>query len=159
RRVLFRSLITSEGISAYNQSRIGANAEKDPYQRRALNVGVEHTPSKTRLNVRAVSAKQDIDNSFTGDVRDNDLSRYDHQIYTLSNQSDFAAGEWTLKTSVAHSKVERDVTNDHFEGNTNQVHSQLEWLASENHSLVFFGDYGRDEVDAASEFKNKSQDH
>lgn len=151
-------VISSEGISAYNETRVNGSAEDDFYKRNALRVALAHLPSKLKLSVQGVKAKQDIDNSFSGDVVNNDLSKYDHMIYTLSGEQSLLKGEWILKESIAHTKVIRDVQNKRFEGETNQVHVEGKWLASPVSSVVVFSDYSRDTVTAATEFSDKSQE-
>lgn len=150
---------STEGISAFNEKRVIGPAEKDFYKRSALGVEIEHRPSKTSLSIRGISAKQDIDNSFTGDVVNNDLSTYDHMIYQLKNEQAFLDGEWKLKSNIAHTKVTRDVQGDRFVGQTNQGHVEASWFATQNNAVLFFSDYTIDKVDTSSEFKNKQQEN
>ncbi len=152
------SFLTSEGISAYNQARVNGTAEKDFYKRNALSLVLKNTAYASGVSVKFVSAKQDIDNSFSGDIRDNDLSRYDHRIYSAFTQQESESGQLKLKATIARSEIERIVQTNNFEGHIDQLHLELSWLANENSSLVFFNDLSKDYATTSSEFKNKEQE-
>lgn len=152
-------LITTEGISAYNDARVVGMAEKDFYKRSALAVGISHQPLGLSFNIRSISAKQDIDSKFSGDIVNDDLSRYDHMLYSLAvEEKKIKDGEWVLKGNIAHTRVKRIIQSDRFNGETNQLHVQAKWLASPVSAAVFFADLSNDKVTAASEFSRKRQE-
>lgn len=150
-------LILSEGISAYNEARIGPGAEKDFYKRTALNFAIDHKKSKVGLKVKSVDAKQDIDNSFSGDIINNDLSKYTHRIYSLHTDQDLNA-QWKIKATSAYSEIKRTVQTNGFEADTKQARIEVHWLASANSASVYFMDYSKESADTSSEFKDKKQE-
>ncbi len=150
--------VTTEGISAYNENRLSTSAEKDFYKRNALNLNVNNIKYKSGLSIKVISAKQDIDNSFTGDVINNDLSRYDHRIYSAFTEQESDSGQLKLKATIARSEIERIVQTNNFEGHIDQVHLELSWLASEKSSSVLFSDLSKDYATTSSEFKDKEQE-
>lgn len=150
--------VSSDGISAYNEKRIPGKAEDDFYLRRDLNLSVTNTKYQTGARIKVVSAKQDIDNSFTGDIVNNDLSRYDHRIYSIFSEQKSESNQLISKMALARSEIDRTVQTNSFEGHIDQVHLELTWLASEYSATTVFGDYAKDFSSTSSEFKDKEQE-
>jgi len=151
-------LISSEGISAYNDARVTGSAEKDFYKRTMLNLGVSHQELGLDLNVKSINAKADIDSSLNGDIVSNDLSRYDHMIYNLSHATPLIDGLWSLKSNLSYSTIERDVQTSHFEGSSIQAGVEAKLLYSSSGAVALFSDYKVDEATASSEFSQKDQE-
>lgn len=152
-------LVSSDGISAYNESRVSGKAENDFYLRRDLNLALVNNRYQTGLRVKVVSAKQDIDSSLSGDIVNNDLSRYDHRIYSVFSEQKSDSGQLKSKVTVARSEIKRTVQTNNFEGHVDQVHLELTWLASELSATTLFSDYSKDFSSTSSEFKNKEQEN
>tara|TARA_R110000868_G_scaffold117600_15_gene312587 strand:+ start:87416 stop:89140 length:1725 start_codon:yes stop_codon:yes gene_type:complete len=151
-------LISSEGISAYNDARVSGHAEKDFYKRTMLNLGVSNKNLGLDVNVKSINSKGDIDSSFSGDIVNNDLSRYDHMIYGLSHETPLIDGLWSMKSNLSYSTITRDVQTNHFEGSSIQAGLEAKLLYAQSAALAIFSDYKVDAATASSEFSQKDQE-
>lgn len=152
-------LISSDGISAYNETRVTGAAEDDFYKRHVLGLALKNEAIGVGIRMRAVRAKQDIDNSFSGDVKDNDLSIYDHRIYSIYGDHKILDGRLHLKTNLSYTEVEREVSGETYQGDTKQAHLEARYLISEKQAFVFFTDYAFDQAEITSEFSKKRQEN
>lgn len=152
-------LLTSDGISAFNESRISGKAEDDFYLRRDLNLSLLNKKYQSGIRLKVVSAKQDIDSSLTGDIINNDLSRYDHKIYSVFSEQQSHSGQLKSKISMARSEIDRTVQTNSFEGHVDQVHLELTWLTNEISATTVYSDYSKDFSSTSSEFKDKEQEN
>ncbi len=151
--------ITSDGISSYNESRVVGAAEEDFYKRHVLGLTLKHASTGVGVRVRAVRAKQDIDNSFLGDVKDDDLSLYDHRLYSLFGEHKLLDGRLHVKNNISFTEAENEVENTGFYGQTKQLHSEARYLISPAQALVFFGDYAQDRARVTGAFSQKRQEN